>query len=190
MGPAPPPSPLLLRHEPPPPSTVMLAPLTVLESTLVLWTCSILLDLPRTPTPSPAVVPSKSSTDVSAWLPSSVCSSRNLASPSLDPLTRREKFLSPPSWTTVWDSLPWPPSLPSDLSKSFFSEDLPRPSPCLLPNTPEDPRTFLEVTTDPPEPSPEDTPSPPRSKTLRPVTVPSTSRSRTDVLPCLVFLDA
>merc|ERR1712130_46863 len=66
-----------------------------------------------------------------------------------------------------------------------MGEDLPMLSPCLPRNTPEDPRTFLVVTTDPLEPSPEDTLSPPRSKTLRPVTAPSTSRSRTDVPPCL-----
>merc|ERR1712127_1046541 len=38
---------------------------------------------------------------------------QELTSPSLDPLTLREKFLSPPSWTTVWDSLLLLPSLPS-----------------------------------------------------------------------------
>merc|ERR1712021_32232 len=119
-----------------------------------------------------------------------VCWSKNLESHSLDPLIFKELFLSPPSWTTVWDSLLLLPSLPSDFAKSFFSEDLPRVLQCLPVNTPEDHRIFQEVTTDPPTPSREDTLSRPRSKTLRNVTAPSTSRSRTDALPCLVSLDA
>merc|ERR1712197_65131 len=94
-----------------------------------------------------------------------------------------------PSWTTVWDSLPLLPSLPSDSAKLFSSEDL-RNTPCLPVNTPEDHRIFLEVTMDPPTPSPEDTHSRPRLKTLKSVTVPSMLRSRTDVPPCLVSLDA
>merc|ERR1712029_1156229 len=79
-----------------------------------------------------------------------------------------------------------PPSPPSVWPRSLFSEDLPRPSPCPPENTPEDPRTFQVVTTDPPEPSQEDTRSRPKSKTLKPVTAPLTSKSRTDELPCLV----
>merc|ERR1711935_212622 len=70
--------------------------------------------------------------------------------------------------------------------KSLFSEQSPRPSPCPPGNTLEVHKTFQEVTTDPPEPSPEDTPSPPKSRTPMNVTALLMSRSKTDVPPCLV----
>merc|ERR1719384_765618 len=87
----------------------------------------------------------------------------------------------------VWVSLLLATSLLLVLFKSLFLELLPRLLLCHLLNTPEVHRIFQVVSTVLLELSPEDTHSKLKLRTQKLVTVPSMLRSKTDVVPCLVF---